>query len=316
MKYQFIVIYSDGPMGSTSLGGLIEKYGYLNFPFRKYFLSEYVMGIKKISDKSMQYKCIENLNGLSEKNILGGTSVKDRDSREGIVRTLKPKNIDIEKFLDFKPKSLESLISHCFLFYKKHIIYKKVNTPIRGFIIYEMPQFKINYNFTQADYIKALKKMDNFTFFIMNRNFWEWSASLISQQDYKVKVFFKTPKISLEKLFKRWNEIQILSEINYLHSINIESILLPNTIKTNKRITKILKLPSHDINFLKNQKYDLYGSLLSYNLAFKPSDNSFKNSGLLNKLIFKYFSKSPKFIRFIVDILFNLLRCLGLCRIK
>ena len=95
MNYKFIIIYSDGPMGSTCLGSLIEKYGFLNFPFRKFFLSEYVMGLKKISDKSMQYRCIDNLIELSEKNVLGGTSIKDRDSRNPKIRTLKPKKDDI-----------------------------------------------------------------------------------------------------------------------------------------------------------------------------------------------------------------------------
>ena len=76
---QIIVIYSDGPMGSSCLGAIIEKYGFINLPFRKYFLIEYVMGIRKISDKAMQYKCLDCLKMLVDKGILGGTSVKDRN---------------------------------------------------------------------------------------------------------------------------------------------------------------------------------------------------------------------------------------------
>ena len=72
------------------------------------------LNVEKISDKSMQYRCIDNLIELSEKKILGGTSIKDRDSRNPKIRTLKPKTDDIKKFLDFKPENLESLISHCF----------------------------------------------------------------------------------------------------------------------------------------------------------------------------------------------------------
>lgn len=56
MNYKFIVIYSDGPMGASTFGSIFEKYGYLNIPFRKMFLSEYVMGIRNISDKAMQNK--------------------------------------------------------------------------------------------------------------------------------------------------------------------------------------------------------------------------------------------------------------------
>ena len=42
--------------------------------------------------------------------------------------------------------------------------------PVKGFIIYEMPQFKIKYNFSQSEYIKVLIKKANFECFIMNRS--------------------------------------------------------------------------------------------------------------------------------------------------
>ena len=53
---KFIIIYSDGPMGSSVLAGLIEKYGFINLPFRKFFLSDYLMGEKSLEDKAMQHR--------------------------------------------------------------------------------------------------------------------------------------------------------------------------------------------------------------------------------------------------------------------
>lgn len=315
MEYKFILIYSDGPMGSTSLGSLFEKYGFLNLPFRKFFLSEYVMGIRKIEDKKMQYRCIENLNELSKLKVLGGTSMKDRNSRKGLIRTFEPSKEEINKFLAFKPKSLNSLISHCFIFTAKHINYKNFNIPLRGFVIYEMPQFKINYKYTEYEYLKVLTKLNNFKCFIMNRNFKEWSASIISQADCRVKRNYILPKVSLEKLFKRWKDIQNLSSMNSLYTINIDSIHLPNTMKTNWLISQITNLPLLNEDLLKSQKYDLYGSILSYQKAFTPGDRSFQDTIYINKIILGNFTKLHLIFRDIVDIIFNCLRFLGFLKI-
>ena len=302
-------------MGSTSLGSLIEKYGFINLPLRKFFLSEYVMGLKKISDKSMQYRCIENINTLSESLCLGGTSVKDRDSREAKVRTSKPSNEEIEDFLSFEPKNLYSLISHCFIFTAKFTKYKEINYPINGFVIYEMPQFKIKYPYTQSEYLKVLINKKDFKCFIMNRKFNEWCSSILSQQDYKSKAGLIKKTISLEKLFKRWQEIQILSKMENIYQIKIESILLPNTTNANFLISSILSLPKIDNDSLVSQKFDLYGSVLNYDLAFKPSDKSFKNSNIINKIIFKTYIKFPKFLRYLIDLIFNLARSMGFLQV-
>ena len=312
MNNQFIMIYSDGPMGSSSLGSLFEKYGYINLPFRKFRLSEYVMGIRDITDQSMQNRFLENINILSEEYKIGGTSVKDRDSRKGEIRTIKPTQEAIKIFLSFKPKTLQSLLSHCFIFAAKHITYKEFNIPIRGFIIYELPQFRIKYKFTQKEYLKKLIKLEGFTCILMNRNFREWSASLISQQDYRVKIPIIEGKISLEKLFLRWKYNQNLTELKDLITIDIDSLLLPNTDKINILISKLLKVPLIKKEYLINQRYDLYGSLMSYKSAFTPSDKSFTNSNFFNKLILKNYIRFPKYIRKIVNIIFNIIRCMGL----
>lgn len=302
-------------MGSTSLGSLIEKYGFINLPFRKFLLSEYVMGVRKLTDKSMQYRCIETINTLSEKLCLGGTSVKDRDSRKAKIRTLKPNKDEINNFLSFEPETLESLLSHCFIFLSKYTAYKEIKMPIKGFIIYEMPQFKIKYNFTQSEYIKVLIKKANFECFIMNRSFKEWCASLLSQQDYKAKNLSNKSTVSLEKLYKRWMNIQHLSKNKDVHPISIESALYPNTEKLNKLISKVLNRKPKSKKFLISQQYDLFGSLLSYESAFKPSDKSFSNANFINQLIFENYTKFPKTIRYLINIFFNILRIFGFLKV-
>ena len=53
------------------------------------------------------------------------------------------KSTTINNFLSFEPETLESLLSHCFNFLSRYIAYKEIKMPVKGFIIYEMPQFKI-----------------------------------------------------------------------------------------------------------------------------------------------------------------------------
>ncbi len=315
MNYKFIVIYSDGPMGASTLGSLLEKYGFLNIPFRKIYLSEYVMGIRNLSDKAMQNKFLAILKEFSREMIMGGTCMRDRNSRKGQIRALKPTEEEINNFLAFEPHDLHSLISHCYLFAAKNLIYKGYNIPLRGFILYDLPQFRKSFDFTQTEYLKRLNKLSNFTCLTMNREFKEWCASLLSQQDPKIKNSLRGRTISLEKLFKRWKKIQKLSEISNIINIDINSVLLPNTQKTNNLISKKLKLPKIKEKTLKNQLFDLYGSLEKYNLAFKPADKSFEETCFLNKVIFENYIKFPIIIRFIINIIFNGFRTIGFLKV-
>ncbi len=145
---RFLIIYSDGPTGSSTLASLFEKYGFINLPFRKFNLSEYVMGTKNLSDKTMQLKFIDRIYKLSVPARSGGVSVKDRNRRKEIIRTNQPTKEEIDEFLSFEPPNLESLLSHCFLFASKFIMYKKNIPSPKGFIIQEMPQFRIKHSFT------------------------------------------------------------------------------------------------------------------------------------------------------------------------
>ncbi len=47
---EIIVINSFGPMGSTTVASILEKFGYLNVPVRKLHFSDYLIGKRKIDD--------------------------------------------------------------------------------------------------------------------------------------------------------------------------------------------------------------------------------------------------------------------------
>ena len=301
-------------MASTNLGALFEQYGYLNLPFRKFLLSEYVMDIRDINDKSMQYKCLANLESLSQPSSLGGVSLKDRNSRKAKVRAKRPTENAIDEFLSFQPSNIYELLTHCFIFNAKHITYKKFNKKINGFIIYELPQFIKKYNFTQVDYIEKLKTYENFKFILMNRKFKYWCASLISQQDSKLinSRFLNT--VSIEKLFKRWRTIQYLAKLENIQTFDFDKVLLPNTGKTNLSIASLLNVKNIEYKDLSSRKFDLYGSILNFDFAYKPSDRSFEELNLIFRNLLYLFPNMPLFFRVLFDLIINIFRKFGFFR--
>tara|TARA_Y100000589_G_scaffold276905_1_gene271603 strand:+ start:6236 stop:7189 length:954 start_codon:yes stop_codon:yes gene_type:complete len=317
MAYKFIVVYSDGPMGASVISSLIEKYGYLNLPFRKFNLYDYVMGTRLLNDHSMQYKFLEHLSSLYSNSRIGGTSVKDRNSRAKIIRAKKPSSKDIDEFLSYKPNNLNNLLTHCFIFVNKYITYKPNFLPIRGFIIQEIPKINnLSNDPYDYSYLEKLNKLNSFKCIVLNRDFKNWVASLLSQQDSNLCYFAKLKTISLEKLFNRWNSINNLQENKKLFSIKFQSIILPNTYKTNILLAKYLL--NNPLNYLEIMKenFDLFGSISSFKKTFTPADKSYSNSNIILKIILHYYTYAPKKLRIILDYTFNLFRLLRLLRVS
>ena len=88
---KLIVINSYGPMGSSIVASVIEKYGYINLPIRKTKLEEYVLNLRKINDPFFKNRMREVLDSLSSKRITGGVSVIDRDNNPPLIRIDKNK---------------------------------------------------------------------------------------------------------------------------------------------------------------------------------------------------------------------------------
>ena len=47
---KIVLVNSTGPMGSTVVGSLIEKFDFINIPLRKLGLHDYLVGMRDISD--------------------------------------------------------------------------------------------------------------------------------------------------------------------------------------------------------------------------------------------------------------------------
>lgn len=311
---RFIIIYSDGPCGSSNFASLLEKYGYINLPFRKFHFSEYFMGSKSLSDKSMQLKFLNHIKVYSVPERLGGISVKDRNSRGRIIRFNKPTQNEIDNFLSYEPKSIKSLLFHCFTFASRFVVYKDNISKPKGIIIHEMPQFVIKHEFSENEYINKLIKSENFSFFVLSRDFESWCAALFSQQDSKLKSFSKLNFVSLEKLYLRWLFIQNIAQHKNISEIKLDDILIPNTKKTIDLLQNQLNLEPIIFNKLVKEEFDIFGSIIKFKEAFTPSDLSLKKSNFLAYQILKIYRKFPKLLRHLLDYLFNFFRLIRLFR--
>ena len=311
---RFIIIYSDGPCGSSNFASLLEKYGFINLPFRKFHFSEYFMGSKSFSDKSMQLKFLTHIKVYSNPERLWGTSVKDRNERGKIIRFNEPTQNEIDNFLSFEPKSLDSLIYHCFTFASRFVVYKDIISKPKGIIIHEMPQFVIKHKFTENEYINKLIKSENFSFFVLSRDFKSWCAALFSQQDSKLKSLSRLNFVSLEKLYTRWLFIQNIAQHKKISEIKLDDILLPNTKKTIDLLQKKLNLEPIIYNKLIKKEFDIFGSIIKFKDAFTPSDLSLKKSNFLAYQILKNYFKFPKLLRHLLDYIFNFFRLIRLFR--
>ena len=54
MSVSLVVINSSGPMRSSLLVSLVEKWGYLNIPLRQTGLTEYLTGCRPLTDPAIR----------------------------------------------------------------------------------------------------------------------------------------------------------------------------------------------------------------------------------------------------------------------
>ena len=138
-----IIIHSDGPVASTSLAGLIEKFGYTFLPLRKFYLEEYISGSIPFYSDRMRIRVIEIIIAFSQSRHTGGVSVRHRNSLPPVILTSKPSADDISAFVSYKPTCLQDQIFSCLTFFSKFLTYKSV-LPNSGFVILSLPRPGLN----------------------------------------------------------------------------------------------------------------------------------------------------------------------------
>jgi hypothetical protein len=278
MPVSLVVINSWGPMGSSFLASLIEKWGYLNIPVRKSGLTDYLLGLRSIEDPYIQTEFFRKFEdaGLDVENR--GSNIR---GQYGKTQT---------RLIDFSliEEELESLASKSFKrvadvydayrsLFSKAVIYKKIDSlPGRHIeLVVDSSRFK-GRNLCEH----YLEHFDDVKFFHMTRSFDDWVESLASQ-------YMGNPKRQTDFRFGQAKEeheayIESISELPGLR-VDLEDLLIPNIKKTVGLISKELECRPIAKN-LEQEEFDAYGKLMKFEIAFTKRDRRGHCFSLLSRL--------------------------------
>lgn len=265
-----VVINSFGPMGSTVVSSILEKFGYLNLPVRKLGLSDYLTKQRSNKDSFMVNRFLGLIEIQNKENAMGGISVLDRENN--IQRNIDKKLIEKElsELKSYNSDSIIELYDHLKLLFVKAMIYKNTNH-INGKHI-EMLTGRDLHHDPEKLYMSYKAHFERVYFIHLHRKFDSWCNSLVSQW------FATSFKKSLHRLnidrvyddymhYENWS-----SQIPGLH-IQFDDLFFPNTQNIFSSISQFIgqELPS-SFN-VKQEKFDLYGALIPYEKTFTKFDD-------------------------------------------
>lgn len=226
-----------------------------------------------------------------------------------LARAVFPSSQKINEFYSYTPISIPDLLIHCYQFIHEHIIYKELDPSYKGIVVYEIPNGIPCFH----NYIHKLNQLPSFHLIWMTRPFHDWAAALGSQLDARLEGSCFCPPISLSSLYSRYKSYH--DSFTSLHAppVNLSDLFLPNVLDFNSSLSSKLDVPTVDLTHL---SFDLYGSLVPFNVAFTPADSSFSGSSPLTRWILLSYASHVQFLRQIMNIVFNLLRISGLARFR
>ena len=298
---ELIVINSYGPMASSVVASILERFGYINLPIRKRNLEEYVVGKRKLNDNFFKNKTKEILRNLSESNLSGGYSVLDRNNNKLLKKIdLELIKKDLEVFKNKKYSNVEDMYFESMLIANKGTIYKKKIKNVVGAIELSTYIEKQDNKFLFEAYKKEFKKVK---FINMHRDFSSWINSLLSQ-----KIFERNRSAipNIVRLTSRKRDYDNYVKNSKLYEglpIHFNDIFLPKSYDTIKIIEKFVS-SNNNINDYNDKMYDLYGSLRNFDSTFTKFDDNINYLSYISKKIISRLDRSN--FSLILDLAFQL----------
>jgi len=260
-----VVINSFGPMGSSLLAALIEKWGYLNLPIRgRATLPEYLIGRRSLSDPAIRLRFRSGFLSGSTAKGKGGVNVKARLPGSALI------NYEaVSEKLDFLDRKTFGTLAEMYDSYRElyaeGVLYKQINA-VPGWHI----ELATDYAAYEGRNIEAAFKehFENVVFFHMTRNFYEWcesSASQLMARQTGASAFRFGSRV--EQYEEYLDSIKNMSGIR----VDFEDLLVPRLTATKEMISRVLGKEPICGN-LENEQFDLYGNVVDYTTAFTKAD--------------------------------------------
>ena len=290
MKKKKIIclVNSFGPMGSSVLSSILEHMEFLNLPLRKLKLNDYLMGIRRMNDKTMIKRYLNTLKYHKKKQFHGGVSIFDRNkeiNKKSLVNLdlVKDeiKSLNTKKFL-----SAVDMYIHLREIYNKSLNYKNSTKNYKGHIELTTDFYKYD---TKKLYKAYLKNFDKVYCINVNRDFISWFSSISSQWFVKKKINLKFFFYNFKEVYDQYQKYQKYFNNSPGLKINFNDIFDPNKIVI-KKISKYV-----NYNYKKNNweklNYDLYGKIKNYDTTFKKFDDRIN---ILSSITKKYLERLIK----------------------
>ena len=298
-------------MGSSLVGSIVEKFGYLNIPVRKIGLHDYLMGIRDLQDGFMKHRLHEILADHNNMIHSGGVNVQDRDNSLPRVLADPRKVVNELKYIDdhLFPNTTE-LYDQIKQTYAKALVYKKSKHEQGKHIEYttnitSYPARQLNDAYAAA--------FDDVYMVNLHRDFLSWIESLISQRfahpHYRSRCLFTFhAAVSQYKTYEK-----TVKDYPGLH-LDFESLFCPNNKDLLSNISELINQPVPSIHWEK-EDYDMYGRLADYNKSFTKADIQGSHLSTMTRRIIRGFMGSKKITLF-QDIVVQVLYLFELVRFK
>lgn len=266
-KNKIILINSFGPMGSSLLAAIVEKFGYGNTPVRKLKLNQYLLGQIELSSGYMQAQISKVAFNHSNAINLGGVSVVDRENQANKLISREKYNHLKDEFLSESFDSISSLYFGARHFYEKCLNYKQPKNLFNHQI-----ELTTDIRFFEPDQIYDMYRENFDEVYVINltRRFRGWINSLSSQsfvhKDLKNRYLFSPDKQYLN--YEHY--MQHIDRTNFL-TLDLDDLFDEPQTKLVPRLAEYLNHKG-PLPILKDDTFDLYGRLTSYEKAFTPFD--------------------------------------------
>lgn len=266
---KLVVVNSFGPMGSTLLAPVVEKFGYFSAPFRKTGLNQYLMGEVDLRSGYMQRRTEEIVLAQSKPRITGGVGVTDRKLAPEIILADYEKVQEQLKALeqtDFS--SVLDLFGSCAATYAEALTYKKPSC-VSKLVKLTVDIHRFDPEKLYAAYEATFPQVKMIH---VHREFGGWMNSLASMHfehpDLQHRVcFFPHKRFADYDLYER-----SVAKMPGLHITFDEMFDTPIEALTQK-IADFIEEPVPDIDW-KKEEYDMYGKFVPFEKAFTRHDDA------------------------------------------
>lgn len=295
---EFVIIISDGPMGSTTIASIMGNYNYLTFPLRHLGLNQYLTGKYKLNHPYFINRVKEIVEACTVPRFTGGRGIMDRE--EVTLFDDKIKN-EIKELENKKFNSILEKYIYLYELFNRNCLYKNKIDNYVGIVELTTDIHYYDAEQIQKDYYKEFKSVK---FISLKRDFKNWLNS-ISSMRFRKSIF--SPKYILIKLsnqIKRYRDY-----IKFINKLENNVIISFEDIFKNEFIDELIKNLNLEKKNFKDLKFDHYGKLLNFKETFEVIDDQYY---FLSKFSFKIIDYAEKYynnkiLRFFFDVIFQIL---------